>query len=298
MGTVTASTTALALWQEAETLALFALVGGFATPLLLYTGESRQLELFMYIALLNVATLILAGSRPWRHLLVVSLLATLVLYFAWYAGFYRRSELALTLGFATVFFVIFAIAPLVESIYRRDGHDLPGAMLFVSSLNAVAYFLELYLMLRGVDKTATAWCALALGALYIFLSGFLRANSGPQTPQPLLYLHLALSTVFVTLAIAIRLESQWVSVGWFVEAAGLMTMGFWRRSSFVRWQALVLIAATIAKVFAYDIWRLERGYRIVSFFLLGLLLLVVSFVYQWDWLRLSPERDVGKSSCG
>jgi uncharacterized membrane protein len=111
-------------------------------------------------------------------------------------------------------------------------------------------------------------------------------------------LHLALSTVFVTLAIAIRLESQWVSMGWFVEAAGLMTIGFWRRTSFVRWQALVLIAATIAKVFAYDIWRLERGYRIVSFFLLGLLLLVVSFVYQWDWLRLSPERDVGKSSCG
>jgi len=298
MVTVTASTTALALWQEAETLALFALVGGFATPLLLYTGENRQLELFMYIALLNVATLILAGSRPWRHLLVVSLLATLVLYFVWYAVFYRRSELALTLGFATVFFVIFAIAPLVESIYRRDGHDLSGAMLFVSSLNAVAYFLELYLMLRGVDKTATAWCALALGAVYIFLSGFLRANSGPQTPQPLLDLHLALSTVFVTLAIAIRLESQWVSMGWFVEAAGLMTIGFWRRSSFVRWQALVLIAATIAKVFAYDIWRLERGYRIVSFFLLGLLLLAVSFVYQWDWLRLSPERDVGKSSCG
>jgi uncharacterized membrane protein len=227
---------------------------------------------------------------------VVSLLATLVLYFAWYAVFYRRSELAITLGFATVFFVIFAIAPLVESIYRRDGHDVSGAMLFVSSLNAVAYFLELYLMLGRVDKTATASCALALGAIYIFLSAFLRAKSGAQTHNPLLYLHLGLSTVFVTLAIAIRLESQWVSMGWFVEAAALMTIGFWRRSSFGRWQALALIAATIAKVFAYDIWRLERGYRILSFFLLGLLLLVVSFVYQWDWLRLSPGRDVGKSN--
>ena len=290
MVTVTASTAALALWQEAEILALFALVGGFATPLLLYTGENRQLELFMYIALLNVATLVLAGSRPWRRLLVVSLLATLVLYFAWYAVFYRRSELALTLGFATVFFVIFAIAPLVESTYRRHGHDRSGAMLSVSSLNAVAYFLELYLMLGRVDKTATASCALVLGAIYIFLSAFLRAKSGAQTPTPLLYLHLALSTVFVTLAIAIRLESQWVSLGWLVEAACLMTIGFWRRSSFVRWQALVLVAATIAKVFAYDIWRLERGYRIASFCLLGLLLLVVSFVYQSDWLRLSPER--------
>lgn len=63
----------------------------------------------------------------------------------------------------------------------------------------------------------------------------------------------------------------------------------------MRWQALVLIAVTIVKVFAYDIWRLERGYRIVSFFVLGLLLLAVSFIYQRDWLRLSLGSAAGKS---
>ncbi len=66
-----------------------------------------------------------------------------------------------------------------------------------------------------------------------------------------------------------------------------MTVGFWRRSSFVRWQALVLIAATIAKVFIYDVSQLDRGYRIVSFIVLGVLLLAISFVYQRDWLQLS-----------
>src|SRR5260370_35784407 len=91
-------------------------------------------------------------------------------------------------------------------------------------------------------------------------------------------LRLGRSRVFVTLAIAIRLESQWVSMGWFVEAAGLMTIGFWRRSSFVRWQALVLIAATISKVFAYAIWRLELAYRVVGFFRLGLPLLPAYFL--------------------
>jgi uncharacterized membrane protein len=96
---------------------------------------------------------------------------------------------------------------------------------------------------------------------------------------------LALGTVFVTLAIAIRFESHWISIGWFVEAAGLMTIGFRLRSSFVRWQALALIAVTIAKVFVYDIWRSEHGQRILSFFLLGMLLLTVSFIYQRDWRK-------------
>jgi uncharacterized membrane protein len=295
MGTVTVSTTALALWQEAEVLALFALIGGFATPVLLYTGENRELELFTYLAVLNSATLVLAGARPWRRLLLVSLLATLVLYFTWYATFYRRSELALTVGFATLFFVIFAIAPLVESVYRPDVPGRSSTVLFASSLNAVAYFLELYLVLGRMDRTVTAWCALALGTVYIFLGGFLRMKTGSYMASALRHLHLALSTVFITLAIAVRFESQWISIGWFVEAAGLMTIGFWRRSSFVRWQALVLIAVTIAKVFAYDIWRLERGYRIVSFFALGMLLLAVSFIYQRDWLRLSLDSAAGKS---
>ena len=257
MVTVTASTTAMALWQEAEILALFALVGGFATPVLLYTGENRELQLFTYIALLNVATLVLAGSRPWGGLLLASLLATLILYFTWYGAFYRRSDLALTLGFASVFFVIFSIASLVES--RSGASNRSSVVLFAGALNAVAYFLQLYLILGREDKAAAAWCALALGAVYMFLGGFHRAKAEGHTASPSRHLHLALSTIFITLAIAIRFESQWISMGWFVEAAGLMTIGFWRRSSFVRWQALVLIAVMIAKVFAYDICAWSGG---------------------------------------
>ena len=45
--------------------------------------------------------------------------------------------------------------------------------------------------------------------------------------------------------------------------------------------------ATIRKLFAYDVWELERGYRIVSFIFLGVLLLAVSFAYQRDWLKFA-----------
>jgi uncharacterized membrane protein len=74
---------------------------------------------------------------------------------------------------------------------------------------------------------------------------------------------------------------------WMAYGAMLMVVGFWRRSAFVRWQALVLIAFTIGKVFLYDVSELDRGYRIVSFIVLGVLLLAISFVYQRDLLGLS-----------
>ena len=73
--------------------------------------------------------------------------------------------------------------------------------------------------------------------------------------------------------------------------AGLLAVGFWRRNAFLRWQALVLLAVTIGKVFLADMSQLSQGYRILSFLGLGALLLAVSFVYQRDWLNLRAGKD-------
>jgi uncharacterized membrane protein len=76
---------------------------------------------------------------------------------------------------------------------------------------------------------------------------------------------------------------------WLIYGVVLMTIGFQKRSAFVRWQALILIAFTIAKVFMYDVSQLGGTYRIVSFIALGAVLLAISFIYQRDWLKLSSD---------
>jgi uncharacterized membrane protein len=73
--------------------------------------------------------------------------------------------------------------------------------------------------------------------------------------------------------------------------AVLLALGFWRRTAFLRWQALVLLAVAIAKVFTVDVSQLSQGYRILSFLGLGGLLLAVSFVYQRDWLHLRSAEN-------
>ncbi len=73
--------------------------------------------------------------------------------------------------------------------------------------------------------------------------------------------------------------------------SALLAVGFLKRSAFLRWQALILIAATIAKVFLLDMSDLSSGLRILSFIGLGVLLLAVSFVYQRDWLNLRGQKD-------
>ena len=68
--------------------------------------------------------------------------------------------------------------------------------------------------------------------------------------------------------------------------AGLLAIGFVKRSAFVRWQALVLLLFTICKVFLYDISGLSAGYRVASFMGLGAVLMGISYAYQKDWLGL------------
>ena len=77
-------------------LASFAMVGGFATPVLLSTGQNHEVALFCYVALLDMAILAMAIVKPWRRLLWGSFAGTIVLYVGWYVSYYRNIRITTT----------------------------------------------------------------------------------------------------------------------------------------------------------------------------------------------------------
>ncbi len=81
-----------------------------------------------------------------------------------------------------------------------------------------------------------------------------------------------------------------LSMLWLVYALGLLGAGLWKKSQAMRWQALVLLGVVIVKVFLFDLSFLEKFYRIVSFALLGLALLLISFYYQRQLIARKAER--------
>jgi uncharacterized membrane protein len=98
-----------------------------------------------------------------------------------------------------------------------------------------------------------------------------------------------------------RIYAEFSYSAWFMLfGAILLGVGFARGSAFLRWQGLVLLAVSVAKVFLVDMSALSQGYRILSFLGLGVLLLAVSFVYQRDLLNLRvashSEKQEGQGS--
>jgi uncharacterized membrane protein len=71
-----------------------------------------------------------------------------------------------------------------------------------------------------------------------------------------------------------------LSVVWAAYAAALAAFGFVRRVAVIRWAALALFALTIVKAMLVDIAELQQLYRIIVFFVLGILLLLVAWGYH------------------
>ncbi len=75
-----------------------------------------------------------------------------------------------------------------------------------------------------------------------------------------------------------------ISSFWMVYAAALLGVGFWLQRAPVRWTGLGMALIAAGKVFLYDLSQLSQLYRIVSFVLLAIVLLALSFRYQ-RWRR-------------
>jgi uncharacterized membrane protein len=71
-----------------------------------------------------------------------------------------------------------------------------------------------------------------------------------------------------------------LSVLWTVYAAVALAWGFARRNPAVRYAALALLGLTVLKVFGVDFAAVKTSYRILSFLVLGIVLLLVSLAYQ------------------
>jgi len=70
-----------------------------------------------------------------------------------------------------------------------------------------------------------------------------------------------------------------ITVTWALEGAALLATGFPARERLMRLSGLAVLAACIARLFVFDLPQLEALARIISFVVLGALLLAVSWIY-------------------
>ena len=214
---VTAVTVLLSIRRESLFIALLGLVGGFATPALLATGQDNPVGLFGYLLLLNAGLAWVAYKKGWPLLTALSVLFTTLYQWGWVAKFLTAGKLPLAVGIFLIFpivsFVAFALgrpergAGEAESAGSAHGGAFAGLFGHAARVSA-ALPLVFSIYLAAVP---------AYGARYGLLFGFLLCIAiglfvvavfqGPRV----LHLLGALSTLIV---FAVWLKGSYYSSAW------------------------------------------------------------------------------------
>jgi hypothetical protein len=87
------------------------------------------------------------------------------------------------------------------------------------------------------------------------------------------------STFLLTVLVLDQVRPTLLTLAWGVEGAALFAAGFAVRERPLRLAGLTLLLICVAKLFVFDLGELEAIARIVSFVVLGLVLLAVSWTY-------------------
>jgi uncharacterized membrane protein len=120
---LTTAVCGLLSWRHAaREIALLGLAGGFATPLLLSSGQNNPIGLFGYLLLLNIGLFALAREKKWPLLTLIGLCATTFYQAGWIVTQMETPQSLLGLGILALFAIFFAAAG--KSGARQDGDSL------------------------------------------------------------------------------------------------------------------------------------------------------------------------------
>lgn len=216
-------TVLLALLQNYQPLAVFAILGGFAAPLLLEVGAHSPAALFSVCTLMNLEILLIAFRRRWRLLSRMGFLITLGIGVAWGHRSWTPELFLLVEPFLLAFFLTYTL--IVVHTSRKDGEPVPGekeshADLPLAVLVPLGFFL---LQTRAAGHLAhgTALTCLGMGLWYLsFGAWMLRRSEQYHSLAPRLF--IALSILFSNLVVPYAFEHVASSAAWAVEGAFLI----------------------------------------------------------------------------
>lgn len=220
MVVITAFSAFISVSYDRMELAALTLIGGFAAPFMVSTGSGNYVVLFSYITILNVGILLIAYYKKWGFINLLSYIFTVILFGGWVITIIGPEKApylgALIFGF--VFYLIFILMNIVNNIKTKTSFSNTQLSILVSNTflfyaagivifeNSWPQYKGMFTLLLGIFNFCFAWL------LYKKL----------DMDQKVIYILIGLTLTFVTLAIPIQFNGNYITLFWAAEAVLLM----------------------------------------------------------------------------
>ena len=220
---VTALAVILSIRRESLFIAVLGLLGGFATPALLSTGENRPIPLFAYLLLLNVGLAWVAYAKRWPVLTGLTLLLTTIYQWGWVLKFLDTTSVPLAMGV----FLLFPLAAVASLMFasgaRGAAADKNDRSFEQTAFVSAAMPLLFAIYLAAVPAYGTR-PSLLFGFLLLVDAGLLAIAIARR--QGLLHAVGALATMLVMATWMAMWVATWILATRARPSQGLVALGF------------------------------------------------------------------------
>lgn len=205
-----------------EVISIIALVGAYAVPLLLSDGSGRVVVLFTYITIINTGILVLAFHRYWKRLYYLAFALTWLTFASWFSfTFYKDHQTTISLIFSSVFFITFYVTFLAHKLLRREA--LGRGDVISMLVNSFVFYGFGYLSIASLPEGEQYLGLFTLLTAVVHFVACMLIYKTQARASDIFYFVAGMVLVFLTIAVPVQLEGNWVTLVWASEA----TLMFW-----------------------------------------------------------------------
>jgi uncharacterized membrane protein len=249
MVAITLTAGVLAVRTKSMLVAIFGIVGGFCTPIMLRTDTPQLPVFYAYLLLLNLGILGIAHFRQWRLLNYLGFLFTYALFFTSFDQ-YQRADFPVAITFLSCFFLIQSMLIIIYNIRR----GIPTTVLEIVHLmlNAAVFSSAAYYLIRDAyGRPYPALLTLALAVFYILqVARFLQRR---RQDRPLLLTLIALAGFFTALTLPLAMEKESLTMAWSLLAFTFVWLGLRLHSNFLHQLGYLMFGILFGRLVFFEL---------------------------------------------
>ena len=282
MAVITAFSALVSVSYNRQELAVLSLIGGFAAPFMLSTGEGNYVVLFSYIAILNLGILAISYFKKWKIATIVDFAFTIILFGGWCLLNIHKDNFEHfgALSFATLFYFIFSVIIVLNNLKNKGVFS--KIEYFILIANTFIFFGIGMLILKDLESNFTGLFTLLLAIYNLTYATILYKKFGLD--KNAIYILIGLALTFVTLTIPIQFNGNQITLFWAAEVVLL----FWlsQKSKIEAFKLGAIIVQVLSIISLLIDWELysysdELSVIINPLFIAGSVVSVSLFLSYW-----------------
>lgn len=233
----------ISYFYESEVLIVFALIGGFCSPLMISDGNSNYLFLFSYLSILNLGMLFIAYLKNWKSIGWIAFFATYCYLVFWIMDRFQFVSLYFFIFF---YFVFYAFA--LRNYFKKSALENKDILLLVL-INIMTVTGVFYIFNRLNLEPLSLF-----PILFALINGLIWLFAKRRNQQNLYHpIFVGISLSLITVAVALQFKTHLITSIWAIES--VLILYLWKKTRakiFDQAFTVLIFLIIIAEVFTWS----------------------------------------------